>query len=104
MTRFASLAVAVVTLCAATAPVVANAYQARRSAPPPLQRMVVECGRDDSTARVFRRQHGTRPVFVTADHVLAARASGEGWSAPRCMTARERARLVQMMGSRGGRY
>ena len=105
MTRFASLAVATATLFAAAAPAFAgNATQAARSGQPPLQRVVMECGRDDSTARGFRREHGARPVFITANQVLEARASGEGWSAPRCMTARERTRLVEMMGSRAGRY
>ena len=103
MTRFASLAVAAATVLAAAAPAFAgDASQTTRTAQPSVQRVVMECGRDDATARGFRRDHGARPVFVTADQVLAARASGEGWAAPRCMTARERGRLVQMMSSRAG--
>ena len=103
MTQFASLAVAAATVLAAAAPAFAgDSAQATRAAQPSVQRVVMECGRDDATTRGFRREHGARPMFVTADQVLAARASGETWAAPRCMTARERGRLVQMMGSRAG--
>lgn len=61
------------------------------------QRVVMECARDDATRRAFTREHGAAPVFVTARDVRAARSSGETWAAPRCMTAREHARLVQSM-------
>lgn len=103
MTRFASLAVAAATALAATAPAFAgDSAQTTRPAPPSLQRVVMECDRDAATVRGFRREHRARPVFITADQVLTARASGETWAAPRCMTARERGRLVQMMSSRAG--
>lgn len=61
------------------------------------QRVVMECARDDATRRAFTREHGSAPVFITASDVRAARSSGQTWTTPRCMTAREHARLVQSM-------
>lgn len=61
------------------------------------QRVVMECARDDATRRAFTREFGAEPVFVTASEVRAANASDERWTAPRCMTAREHARLVEAM-------
>ena len=105
MTRIATLAVVATTLFAAAAPAFAgDASQTRRAPQPSIQRVVMECGGDAATVRGFRRDHGARPVFVTADQVLAARASGDGWTAPRCMTARERSRLVRMMGDRASAH
>jgi len=100
MTRAVPLALALATLLSA-GPVLADQSQARRPQPT-VQRVVMECGRDDATQRGFRREHGARPVFVTAEQVLSARASGDGWRAPRCMTARERGRLARMMSERAG--
>ena len=60
------------------------------------------CDTDIATRRSFTREHGAPPVFVTAQQALAARASGEAWTAPRCMTAREHGRLVQLMASYAG--
>jgi hypothetical protein len=62
--------------------------------------VVALCERDPLTQAAFRSQHGPRPEFVTADQVLSARASGERWSAPRCMTAGEHQRLNQVLGGR----
>lgn len=62
---------------------------------PQAQRVVMECGNDAATRRAFTREHGAAPVFVTASDVRRAQATGETWSAPRCMTAREHARLTQ---------
>jgi hypothetical protein len=36
-------------------------------------------------------------VFVTADEALQARSTGQTWAAPRCMNAREHARLVSTL-------
>ena len=63
-------------------------------------RAVMICASDSATRRSFEREHGTAPVFVTARDALAAAASGETWSTPRCMTEREHARLVQMNSER----
>ncbi len=100
MTRIVPLVLALATVCAA-APALADQSQTRRPQPT-VQRVVMECARDDATQRGFRREHGARPVFVTADQVLSARASGQGWRAPRCMTAREHGRLSRMMSERAG--
>ena len=61
------------------------------------QRVVMQCEADASTRRAFTREHGSQPVFVTAREARAAMSAGEVWNAPRCMTAREHARLVQAM-------
>ncbi|CAN5118125.1 hypothetical protein BH10PSE1_BH10PSE1_30840 [soil metagenome] len=64
-------------------------------------RIVVDmCERDPLTQAALRNQHGGRPVFVTVDEVLSARASGERWTGSRCMTAREHQRLTRLLGSR----
>lgn len=63
-------------------------------------REVMVCGADAATRRAFAREHGAAPVFVTADDVLRARAGGEAWSAPRCMTDAEHARLVRLLSQR----
>ena len=64
-------------------------------------RIVVSlCERDALTQASFRSQHGPRPVYVTADQVLTARASGERWAEARCMTSGEHQRLTQRLGAR----
>ena len=55
------------------------------------------CDSDMATRSAYRRDFGTRPVFMTAEQVLQARATGETWSAPRCMNAREHNRLTQTL-------
>ena len=61
------------------------------------QRVVMMCSNDAATRSAFRREHGAPPTFVTAEQALQARASGEVWSAPRCMSAREHGRLQQTL-------
>jgi hypothetical protein len=95
MNRFATLAVAAATLLSAAAPAFAG-DSARNSAPTGRINVSV-CERDALTQAAFRQNYGASPVYVTADQVLAARASGERWSAPRCMTASEHQRLTQAM-------
>lgn len=102
MTRFTVSALA----AAAVLVFVAPAFAIQVAAPaaplaqtPQLQRVVMQCDTDQATRRGFARRHGSAPVFVTADQALAARASGEVWAAPRCMTAREHARLTQALTS-----
>lgn len=98
MTRFATLAVAAATLLSAAAP--AFAGQATRASEPTGRINVNICERDAMTQAAFRRNYGGQPTFVTADQVLAARASGERWSAPRCMNVGEHQRLTQAMAPR----
>ncbi len=66
-------------------------------APAGAQRVVMLCDADVSTRSAYRRDFGTRAVFVTADQALQARATGQTWATPRCMTAREHGRLVQTL-------
>ncbi len=97
MTRIAAITVAAATLAAAAMP--AFAGDGPQSGQAKLQRVVMQCDTDQATRRAFMRQHGAAPRFVTADQALAARASGETWATPRCMTAREHARLNQALTS-----
>ena len=101
MTRTASILAAAVTLLAVT-PAFAGQAQGRsqQSAQPTAQRVVMLCATDSMTQQSFRREHGSRPVFVTADQVLRARDTGQGWTTPRCMDAREHGRLLQMINTR----
>jgi hypothetical protein len=97
MTRFATFAVAAATLLSASAPAFAQTSQA------PSRINVTVCERDALTQAAFRRNYGGSPQFVTADQVLAARASGERWTEARCMTAGEHQRLTQAMTPRTSR-
>ena len=101
MTRFASIAVAAATLLSAAAPALAGeAPRTMRTSEASARIMVTQCERDPLTQAAYRRDHGARAVYVTADQVLSARASGERWSAPRCMTASEHRRLTDQLGVR----
>tara|TARA_R110002167_G_scaffold71327_3_gene201295 strand:- start:147 stop:473 length:327 start_codon:yes stop_codon:yes gene_type:complete len=82
---------------AAAAPALAGQPAARAEAPRVAQaeRVVMLCETDRATRQAFAREFGAPPVFVTAREAEAARANGETWDAPRCMTAREHARLNQ---------
>ncbi|MBU2379901.1 MAG: hypothetical protein KJ824_12110 [Alphaproteobacteria bacterium] len=100
MTRFAT--VFAITALAASAAVPALAQHAQQTrfpsqAPATAQRVVMMCDNDAATRSSFRREHGADPVFVTAEQALHARATGESWAAPRCMTEREHGRLVQTL-------
>ncbi len=81
-------------MLSAAGPVLAHDAKPRMQA----QRVVMECSNDAATRRAFAREHGAAPVFITASQAQAAQTAGETWSAPRCMTAREHARLTQSMG------
>ena len=95
-----TLVVMVAGLGALSAPALAGDLQPGvRHAP---QRVVMQCASDATTRAAFTREHGARPVFVTAREVEAARANGQSWNTPRCMTAREHSRLVQFLGDRAG--
>lgn len=99
MTKTALIACAAL-FAASAAP--AFAGEAARSEPRfQTARIVVDlCERDPLTQAALRNQHGARPVYVTAEQVLSARASGERWSAPRCMTASQHQQLTQRLGVR----
>jgi len=56
-------------------------------------RAVLICDTDAATRRAFIRDHGAAPVFITAEEALRVRPSDPSWSAPRCITEREHARL-----------
>lgn len=76
----------------ATSPTVAldqrKASDARQTS-----RAVLICDTDAATRRAFTREHGAAPVFITAEEALRVRPSDPAWSAPRCITEREHARL-----------
>jgi hypothetical protein len=86
----------------AAAPVLAGQPVARPDATRALQaeRVVMMCETDRATRQAYTREFGAPPVFVTAREAEAARATGETWDAPRCMTAREHARLNQTQQAR----
>lgn len=97
MTRFNLFLAAATLATAVAAPAVAQQSRVPAEAPATAQRVVMLCSNDDATRSAFRREHRTAPVFITADEALQARATGQSWSAPRCMNAREHARLVQTL-------
>lgn len=85
---------ALIALSAAVSP--ALAADGGGSAASPQQRAVLICDADATTRTAFARQYGQPPVFITAREAMAARSSGEAWTAPRCMTAREHERYVRL--------
>lgn len=97
MNRFTTIAAVVALAASVAAPALAQQTQASNEAPTRAERVVMLCSNDAATRSAFRREHGTPPAFVTADQALQARSRGETWSAPRCMTAREHARLTQTL-------
>lgn len=97
MTRFTTLLTVATLTTALAAPALAQQTRLLAEAPPGAQRVVMLCGSDAATRSAFRREHRAPPVFVTADEALQARATGQSWSAPRCMNAREHTRLVQTL-------
>ncbi len=60
------------------------------------QRMVLICETDAATRAAFSRQYGAEPVFLSAREAAEAKAAGQGWTTPRCMTEREHGRYVQL--------
>jgi hypothetical protein len=58
------------------------------------------CEVDAISQPAFRSVDGARPVFVTADEVLAARAAGERWAQTRCMTPVQHQRLTNALRER----
>lgn len=99
MNRFNLFLAAATLATAVAAPALAQQSRLPAETPPGAQRVVMLCSNDDATRSAFRREHGAAPVFITADEALQARATGQSWSAPRCMNAREHTRLVQTLGT-----
>jgi hypothetical protein len=97
MNRLAILSVAAAIAASASVPAFAEQLAQPASVPLGAERVVMLCEPDAATRTAFRRDFGVRPVFVTADQALRARATGEVWATPRCMTAREHARLTQTL-------
>lgn len=68
--------------------------QARTTAADQAQaRGVLICARDAASRRAFARRYGATPVFITAREAAAVRPSEPAWTAPRCMTETEYAKL-----------
>lgn len=97
MTRFATFFAVAGLTGAAVAPALAQQTPLPARAPLSASRVVMLCDIDAATRIGFRREYGSAPVFVTAEQALQARATGQSWTTPRCMTAREHGRLVQTL-------
>jgi hypothetical protein len=102
--RLIAVAVTTLLLCGA-APVLAQSPeqspQSQRAQPTRVsavrpQRVVLICEADAATRTAFTRQYGAEPVFLTAREAVEAKAAGQGWTTPRCMTEREHGRYVQL--------
>lgn len=61
-----------------------------------VERVIYICATTSLTRRAFEQQYGTAPVFITAEDALAAAGADERWTAPRCMTEAQHARLDRM--------
>lgn len=97
MNRFTTIAAVAALAASVAVPALAHQTRLPTEAPAGAQRVVMMCDSDMATRSAYRRDFGTRPVFMTAEQVLQARATGETWSAPRCMNAREHNRLTQTL-------
>lgn len=97
MTRLTTFAAVAALTVSIAAPALAQQTRLPTEAPAGAQRVVMMCANDAATRSAFRREHGAPPTFITAEQALQARASGEVWSAPRCMNAREHGRLQQTL-------
>ena len=99
-----SVAVVSALLLAGAAPALAQTpTQSPHSQPQPTrvstaqpQRVVLICDADAATRSAFAREYGAEPVFLTAREAAEARATGQAWTTPRCMTEREHGRYLQL--------
>lgn len=99
-----SIAVVSALLLAGAAPALAQTPErSPQSQPQPTrvstaqpQRVVLLCDADAATRSAFTRQYGAEPVFLTAREAAEAKAAGQSWTTPRCMTEREHGRYVQL--------
>ena len=71
-----------------------QAPQPTRVSVTPPQRVVLICESDAATRSAFTRQYGAEPVFLTARDAVEAKAAGQTWTTPRCMTEHQYNRLV----------
>ncbi len=77
----------------AAVPATASPQQAQTTDARTAGRGVLICERDTANRRAFAREYGASPVFITAREALSVRPSEPAWSAPRCMTEDEHAKL-----------
>ena len=100
MARFTASAAGLALALTAFSPALA-APPGGGSAPSAHARQVVMwCDSGAMARRAYEREYGRAPVFVTAEQAMAAHRAGETWDAPRCMTAREHARLSRSVNGR----
>lgn len=93
MRAFTSLGLLAATAVLASAGAVSAGDQSPRATHASPGRAVLICQTDAATRRAFTRDYGAAPVFVSAREVQSLRPSDPAWSAPRCMTEREHAKL-----------
>lgn len=96
-----SVAVISALLLAGAAPALAQTPERSPQSPTRVstvqpQRVVLICEADAATRTAFTRQYGAEPVFLTAREAVEAKAAGQGWTTPRCMTEREHARYARL--------
>jgi hypothetical protein len=100
-----SVAVISALLLAGAAPALAQTPERSPQSPTPQptrvstaqpQRVVLICDADAATRTAFTRQYGAEPVFLSAREAVEAKAAGQGWTTPRCMTEREHARYARL--------
>ena len=99
-----SVAVVSALLLAGAAPALAQTpAQSPHSQPQPTrvstvqpQRVVLICDAAAATRSAFARAYGAEPVFLTGREAAEARATGQAWTTPRCMTEREHGRYLQL--------
>lgn len=104
--RFAAVSAAALLVLASAAPALAQNFSTQNQAQlPPAPRAsqqvaqpraVMVCDADAATRVAFTREYGTAPVFITARQAVDVRRTSETWSTPRCMTAREHDRYVNL--------
>lgn len=59
-------------------------------------RAVMVCDADAATRVAFTREYGSAPVFISARQAVDVRRTGQTWTTPRCMTAREHDRYISL--------
>lgn len=61
----------------------------------PAARVLFVCDGSQATRQAFEQEHGSMR-FMTAEELVAAASTREAWSAPRCVSDAELARLQAM--------
>ena len=98
MNKIALIACAALTAASAAPAFAGDTARATSASQAPIR--VQLCDVDALSQPAFRSVDGARPVFVTADEVLAARASGAQWDGTRCMNAVQHQRLTNALRER----